>query len=377
MKNYVYRLLLLLTVLALAGCGEKKTEAVAGEAYKIYYLNTSVTKLAPYEYHTETTDTELLIQELMEQFLKVPNDVDSQAALSDKVGYRGYRLEERILYLYFDGGYSRVNMDATREILCRAALTKTMTQLEGVDYISINCEGQPLLDTHGNPVGAIAGSDFVDSISDVNSYEKVELTLYFANEEKDGLVAEKREVFHSMNTSLERLVVEQLLAGSQNGGLSVMPKNTKVLNVSLTDNTCYVNLDSSFISGDIDVAEYIPIYAIVDSLTELQTVFQKSREIAVNVQVKAPTAATVNVAVTVKTAEGTDFAKVKTAVEADLAEQFNGKLLGRGVKLAELNSRIYALPGVENCHITAPSADLAANDTVLPVLGTVTVTEEA
>ena len=37
----------------------------------------------------------------------------------------------------------------------------------------------------------------------------------------------------------------------------------------------------------------------------------------------------------------------------------------------------YALPGVENCHITAPSADLAANDTVLPVLGTVTVTEEA
>jgi len=75
-----------------------------------------------------------------------------------------------------------------------------------------------------------------------------------------------------MNTSLERLVVEQLLAGSQNGGLSVMPKNTKVLNVSLTDNTCYVNLDSSFISGDIDVAEYIPIYAIVDSLTELQTV---------------------------------------------------------------------------------------------------------
>ncbi len=64
-------------------------------------------------------------------------------------------------------------------------------------------------------------------------------------------------------------------------------------------------------------------------------------------------------------------------MEADLAEQFNGKLLGRGVKLAELNSRIYALPGVENCHITALSADLAANDTVLPVLGTVTVTEEA
>ena len=54
-----------------------------------------------------------------------------------------------------------------------------------------------------------------------------------------------------------------------------MPKNTKVLNVSLTDNTCYVNLDSSLISGDIDVAEYTPIYAIVDSLTELQSIGRK------------------------------------------------------------------------------------------------------
>lgn len=86
---------------------------------------------------------------------------------------------------------------------------------------------------------------------------------------------------------------------------------------------------------------------------------------------------TVNVAMTVKAAEGTDFSKVKAAVETELAEQFNGKLLGQGVKLAELNSRIYALPGVENCHITAPVVDLAANDKVLPVLGTVTVTEEA
>ena len=44
--------------------------------------------------------------------------------------------------------------------------------------------------------------------------------------------------------------------------------------------------------------------------------------------------------------------------------------------LAELGSRIYGLPGVENYHIVSPAADVAANDTVLPVLGTVNVTEE-
>ena len=59
-----------------------------------------------------------------------------------------------------------------------------------------------------------------------------------------------------------------------------------------------------------------------------------------------------------------------------LAGFFSGRLLGKAVTLAELGSRIYGLPGVENYHIVSPAADVAANDTVLPVLGTVNVTEE-
>ncbi|MFQ8843238.1 MAG: GerMN domain-containing protein [Clostridium fessum] len=52
-----------------------------------------------------------------------------------------------------------------------------------------------------------------------------------------------------------------------------MPKNTKVLNVSLTDNTCYVNLDSGFISGDIDMWRSIFRFTRSShSLTEPQTV---------------------------------------------------------------------------------------------------------
>ena len=45
------------------------------------------------------------------------------------------------------------------------------------------------------------------------------------------------------------------------------------------------------------------------------------------------------------------------------------------MRLAELGSMIYALDGVANYRITAPTADIVANDTVLPILGTLTVTE--
>ena len=41
----------------------------------------------------------------------------------------------------------------------------------------------------------------------------------------------------------------------------------------------------------------------------------------------------------------------------------------------ELERRVYALEGVENYRFTAPAADVAADDTVLPVLGALTVTE--
>lgn len=80
-------------------------------------------------------------------------------------------------------------------------------------------------------------------------------------------------------------------------------------------------------------------------LSELQMVFQKSREIAVDVAVKAPSTAAVNVSVTVEVAENAEFADVKAEIEGMLAGFFSGKLLGKAVTLAELGSRIYGLPG--------------------------------
>lgn len=59
----------------------------------------------------------------------------------------------------------------------------------------------------------LSASDFVEGIRDVNSFEKMELTLYFSNAAGDGLVEEKREVMRNTNTSLEKLIVEQLIEG--------------------------------------------------------------------------------------------------------------------------------------------------------------------
>lgn len=260
----------------LTGCGDGGDLGPdQGEnEYKIYYLNPGMTRLVPQDYRAEAEDAAGLVQELMEQFRTVPKEVDSQAALSDKVIFQKYEMKDHVLYLYFDNSYTSVqDMKATREILCRAALTKTFTQIPGIEYININVGDQPLMDVAGVPVGMLSSSDFVESISDVNAYERSELTLYFTDETGEKLLPEQRSVVHNVNTSLEKLIVEQLISGpASEGRYPTLPKDVKLLNVSVNENVCYINFDSAFLNSALEIKDYIPIYSIVNSLTDLTMV---------------------------------------------------------------------------------------------------------
>lgn len=274
MKRYFKFMALVLPILLVMICtGCDRGEKIAGDnsGYIVYYLNAAGNQLVGSEYETETTDKEALVQEFLSQLNTVPAELDCQTAMPSQVEKMTYRIENQVLHLYADANYMLMN--SVREILCRAALTKTLTQIEGIDYLTIYCADQPITDGAGNPVGMLSASDFVDSIRDVNSFERTEMTLYFANETGDSLVAEKREVMRSSNTSVEKLIVEQLIEGPQtSGSYAVIPKEVKLLNVSVNDSVCSINFDASFLNNALEVREYIPIYSIVNSLTELSTV---------------------------------------------------------------------------------------------------------
>ncbi|WP_276853873.1 GerMN domain-containing protein [Enterocloster lavalensis] len=271
--KYLCLILWAMSALLLGGCqpmADEEKPLEEGE-YLVYYLDSSTTRLAPQPYRPQAKDADGIIAELMEQFQEVPADVDSQPALSDKVVFQKFTRKDQVLYLYFDANYN--SMKPEREILCRAALTKMLTQVDGVDYINIYCADQPLMDRSGNPVGMLSGSDFIMNTSNVNAYEKTELTLYFADGDGGKLVQEKREVVHNINTSLEQLIVEQLIDGpEQEGHFATLPADLKILNLTVNDSVCYINFDSTFLNVKPELNEYIPIYSIVNSLCELTTV---------------------------------------------------------------------------------------------------------
>lgn len=128
--------------------------------------------------------------------------------------------------------------------------------------------------------------------------------------------------------------------------------------------------------GTVDVYISAPEGIPDENLIEtVRKELQERREIAVDVQVKAPTQKIVNVAVALKIHEDADAETVIENAQKVIADYFSGKLLGKSVLLADLGSRLFAIDGVENYRFAAPAADLNADDTDLAVLGSVTVAE--
>ncbi len=111
-----------------------------------------------------------------------------------------------------------------------------------------------------------------------------------------------------------------------------------------------------------------------DSLVEeLGAYFEARREIAVQVEVRAPDTLAVAVNVQVAASSGYEQATVESAVEEAIASWFGGEGLGRDVLVAQLGSLVFSCDGVANCKIVSPSADVAVAEDELPLVSTLTV----
>ena len=110
-------------------------------------------------------------------------------------------------------------------------------------------------------------------------------------------------------------------------------------------------------------------------LEAIRSYLQDRREISVDLQVLAPQEQAVDIQVAVKCAQGYAFSEAKAQVEASLRAMFTGSLLGREVTMASLGDLLYHLDSIDNYRFSTPAADVPASPTVLPRLGTLTITE--
>ncbi len=271
-------MLLLFLIISVCSCsGETTTEE---RVMQIYYVNKNATKVVSDSYKPKNSGGEELLKELLEVLQTNPDNLEYRQVIPSEVRVVNSYIENKQVYLVFDSAYSLLSR--ITEILSRAAIVRTLTQIEGVETVVFYINEQPLMDALNQPVGQMKASDFIDDLGgDINDYQKTVLTLYYTNEQGNKLMECKRELVYNNAVSMERLVMEQLIKGpTEDGMYPVLPSDTKLLTISTREGVCYVNLDASFLTGSVNTNEVVPIYAIVNSLVELPAV--NKVQIAIN-----------------------------------------------------------------------------------------------
>lgn len=250
-------------VLLLAGCG-KQSE---GEAFDLYYISASGKELEKSTYMVEGMDVISQINEVTAALSESKNfPAGSDLLLSDGMGILSTDLMGTSLNLDLDS--SLTTLTPEEQLLIRAGLTFTYTQLPGVTGVSISAGGEALKDSAGRPYGVLKSGSFIQVSSvNINNYQQTNMKLFFLNSAGNALTEENRKVYYSINIPKEQAVINELIKGPDNSGASaVFPPDLTVLGVTKSDDIFYVNFDINVNSMVSDTDPILQIYSIVNSL---------------------------------------------------------------------------------------------------------------
>lgn len=265
-------IILLLTGLFTA-CSQKETETKqvneTDNMKQIYYINRDETKIVGEKFNPVGTTSEELVKEYVGALDKEPKDSSLIQAKPETVKIEKYTFnQDGRLSLYFNSAYSTELVDIS-EVLCRAAIVKTLSQIEGVESIEFYVDGQPLMDYNGKAIGLMTPKDFIDS----TSAEDVFVKVYFSNPKGTKLMPSNLKITYDGNFSIEQLIVERLIQGPiEDKMIKTLPEGTVLNKISTKDGICYVDFNSKFLDTLPGINDEVVIYSIVNSLVELSTI---------------------------------------------------------------------------------------------------------
>ena len=263
-KKVLCILCTVILVFGMTGCGEKTDKQLM--SYQVFYINSDGSGLTGKTYQLKDAKQDLVsvIKELIIR-LQTPQEESLKSPI-----------KENQLSVYFSAGYN--NKSGLDEILSRAAIVKTLCQIQEIEYVEFYVEDQPLM-LSGNAVGLMSQESFVDELNPQDQKQSKETVLYFANKQGNRLKKITTDITYNAVEPIARLLVEQLIAGvssiqniDETKLQSAVPSKTTLNNLTIRDNICYLDLSRDFEQQDPNVSSEVIVYSIVDTLCELPEV---------------------------------------------------------------------------------------------------------
>ncbi len=269
MKKKIISVLVLLCLMSVifAGCTAEDSKIV-----KVYYLDIKKSTLITKDYELTANDTNGYVVELINVLSKDTNSPEYLKPIPAAVSLKDFYVRGGLLVLNFSKQYEEI--DPIEEILVRAAIANTMLQIPGVEEVSFQVAGQPLVDSAGNVVSAMTKETFLnynDNSKDALTKQKV--NLYYSTEDGTALIKEEHEIYYDSRVLVASVVMDYLRKKPESKNAKVaIPSSTKVVSTLMSDGVCYVTLDSTLQNQLSDVSKNVIIYSIVNSLCDLDNV---------------------------------------------------------------------------------------------------------
>ena len=270
-KKVLCILCTVILVFGMTGCGEKTDKQLM--SYQVFYINSDGSGLTgkTYQLKDAKQDPVSVIKELIIR-LQTPQEESLKSPIDEGIQVVDYQIKENQLSVYFSAGYN--NKSGLDEILSRAAIVKTLCQIQEIEYVEFYVEDQPLM-LSGNAVGLMSQ----DELNPQDQKQSKETVLYFANKQGNRLKKITTDITYNAVEPIARLLVEQLIAGvssiqniDETKLQSAVPSKTTLNNLTIRDNICYLDLSRDFEQQDPNVSSEVIVYSIVDTLCELPEV---------------------------------------------------------------------------------------------------------
>lgn len=302
MKKRIYYFLFLASLLcltALCGCGRRTTAAKRAQVetesseqatkseraakeksgmIDLYYLNVQEDGFKKVSCSLQYADDPLkaaheVIYKLSDT--EGNNTNKYKASIFDKITVNEITVADKKANIDFGAAYSQLSH--VKEILLRTSVVKSLLQIKGIDGVTFSVNGSSLLDSDKVPVGLMNSSTILTDNGEEDIYSgKKKVKLYYTNEAGNKLIPYLTEVEVKNNIPLETQVLLLLKnpPKTKEKLRSPLPGNVHVNHTQIMNNICYVDLSSDIENAAVDVKEKVTVYAMVNSLTDLDTAYQ-------------------------------------------------------------------------------------------------------
>ncbi len=166
-------------------------------------------------------------------------------------------------------------MNQVEMLLCRVSLIKSLTAIEGIDYVEFYVDGLPMKNGEGIVYGPFYEQDVITVTGDAYGHEIVDVILYYPDSQGEYLVPIPHQITINNDEDLELKMLQALAIVPEGYDVYVpYPDGTTIKSININNGVAYIDFNEEFKSNHYggSTGELMTIYSIVNTLTERRNI---------------------------------------------------------------------------------------------------------